>query len=60
MIEGGRAVERGTHQELIARGGSYQAFFAAQFEANTRSLLRGTTEPDDDAVKRPSIAGANR
>ncbi|MBV9704178.1 MAG: ABC transporter ATP-binding protein [Methylobacteriaceae bacterium] len=60
VIEGGRAVERGTHQELIARGGSYQAFFAAQFGANTRSLLRATTEPDGDAVKRPSIAGANR
>ena len=31
VIEGGRAVENGTHRELIARGGAYCAFFAAQF-----------------------------
>jgi ATP-binding cassette subfamily B protein len=31
VIEGGRAVESGSHEELIARGGAYRAFFAAQF-----------------------------
>jgi ATP-binding cassette, subfamily B, bacterial MsbA len=33
VIEGGRAVETGEHQELIARRGAYFAFFAAQFGA---------------------------
>jgi ATP-binding cassette, subfamily B, bacterial MsbA len=33
VIEGGRAVETGEHQELIARRGAYYAFFAAQFGA---------------------------
>jgi ATP-binding cassette, subfamily B, bacterial MsbA len=33
VIEGGRAVETGQHQELIARRGAYYAFFAAQFGA---------------------------
>jgi ATP-binding cassette, subfamily B, bacterial MsbA len=33
VIEGGRAVETGEHQELIARKGAYYAFFAAQFGA---------------------------
>ncbi len=31
VIEDGRAVESGSHAELIARGGAYRAFFAAQF-----------------------------
>ena len=31
VIEGGRAVEAGTHAELIAREGAYRRFFAAQF-----------------------------
>ncbi len=31
VIENGRAVEAGTHDELIAAGGTYQSFFAAQF-----------------------------
>jgi subfamily B ATP-binding cassette protein MsbA len=33
VIEGGRAVETGEHEELIARRGAYYAFFAAQFGA---------------------------
>ena len=33
VIEAGRAVETGEHQELIARRGAYYAFFAAQFGA---------------------------
>jgi ABC-type multidrug transport system fused ATPase/permease subunit len=32
MIEAGRAVETGTHAELIARGGTYTRFFQSQFE----------------------------
>ena len=31
VIEDGRAVESGSHAELIARDGAYRAFFAAQF-----------------------------
>ena len=32
MIEAGRAVETGTHAELMARGGTYTRFFRTQFE----------------------------
>jgi len=32
MIEAGRAVEAGTHAELIAGGGKYMRFFQSQFE----------------------------
>ena len=31
VIEGGKAVESGTHAELSAREGTYKNFFAAQF-----------------------------
>jgi ATP-binding cassette subfamily B protein len=33
VIEKGRAIESGSHRELVARGGPYCAFFAAQFGA---------------------------
>ncbi len=38
VIESGRAVETGTHDELIARRGSYHAFFAAQFGERARRI----------------------
>jgi ATP-binding cassette subfamily B protein len=31
VLEDGRAIESGSHEELIARDGAYRAFFAAQF-----------------------------
>lgn len=31
-IEDGRAVERGTHDELLARGGTYARYYRMQFE----------------------------
>ena len=34
VIEGGRAVESGTHAALIAHDGAYKRFFAAQFGAS--------------------------
>lgn len=38
VIEAGRAVEAGTHAELLAQQGSYHAFFATQFGPNATSL----------------------
>ena len=39
VIEKGRAIESGSHPELIARGGPYCTFFAAQFGAATLKSL---------------------
>jgi ATP-binding cassette subfamily B protein len=41
VIEAGRAVETGVHQELIARRGAYYAFFAAQFGAAALPIAEG-------------------
>jgi ATP-binding cassette subfamily B protein len=39
VIEQGRATESGSHRELIARGGPYCTFFAAQFGAGALKSL---------------------
>ena len=41
LIDGGRIVERGTHEELIAGRGRYHALYTRQFERE-RSLIPGT------------------
>ena len=38
VIENGRAVEVGTHDELMARRGSYHSFFATQFGERARRI----------------------
>lgn len=41
MIDAGRAVECGSHAELIARDGKYHGFFRMQFEAATTKAAAG-------------------
>ncbi len=38
VIDGGRAVEAGTHRDLIAHDGAYKRFFAAQFGAQALAI----------------------
>ncbi|NUT52477.1 MAG: ABC transporter ATP-binding protein [Saccharothrix sp.] len=46
VVDGGRVVERGTHDELIAAGGHYARLFALQAER----FARGLDVEDDDVV----------
>ena len=45
VIENGKAVENGTHEELIAARGTYHAFFATQFGETTAPLRIVSSAP---------------
>jgi subfamily B ATP-binding cassette protein MsbA len=59
VVEQGRIVELGTHDELIARNGSYRMFFAAQFGANTRPIVK-LAAADGEPIKKPGVAAVPR
>ena len=40
FIEDGRALESGSHAELIGRRGTYQKFFASQFGEGAEGVTR--------------------
>jgi ATP-binding cassette subfamily B protein len=50
VIDGGRVVDRGTHTELLARGGLYASLYRRQFDAAIAGAdaTRGTAPPADD------------
>ncbi|MEU4679515.1 ABC transporter ATP-binding protein [Micromonospora sp. NPDC023737] len=52
MMENGRIVEQGTHEQLLAAGGAYQQLYLSQFS----QALTEEDEPTDGAARTPAAA----
>lgn len=50
VIDGGRIVEQGTHDDLLARGGAYAALSALQFSEQNDAETTDTAEPAAETV----------
>jgi ABC-type methionine transport system ATPase subunit len=60
VIDGGRIVERGTHEELIARGGRYHELYTQQFahEAEEAAVAPPRLEAAGAAASAPGAVPA--
>ena len=56
VLEGGEIVERGTHDELLARDGRYRQLYDKQYKFETDRFIN----PGEDFTPEPPKAGAPR
>ncbi len=58
VIEGGRIVERGKHEELLARGGRYSDLYTRQYGLETNLFLNPGELVKVEEDERPAVAAA--
>ena len=58
VVEDGRIVERGTHPELLARGGRYAELYRTQFDQAVDQARDAALVGDRMSVRRPQPGGA--
>jgi len=64
VLEGGRIVERGTHEELLVANGRYRQLYDKQYNFERDRFINPgedfTPEPEEEAVPVPPMAPPNR
>jgi ATP-binding cassette subfamily B protein len=57
VIDGGRIVQRGTHEQLLASGGLYRSLYETQFASQDSAHRMGATIDVDDRRRGPAQEG---
>jgi ATP-binding cassette, subfamily B, putative efflux pump len=55
VMDGGRIVERGTHRELLAKGGRYRDLYEAQYRLETDQFVNPGEDPLAVAIAEPAV-----
>jgi len=60
VLDGGRIVERGTHRELLAKGGRYRDLYEAQYRLETDQFVNPGEDPLAVVAAEPAARGGGR
>ncbi len=57
VVDGGKVVEVGRHEELMARRGRYHAFYQMQFAHEAEPGVEGSAKPETGELAKPEMDG---